>query len=202
MKILALIPAYKIMDVAAVQSLLGFQSGVYNKGDKLEIVFVYGFNAAKARTKLLSYAASKKDVDYVINIDSDHIVKASDMYKLIKKLERNNLDMLSAGYLVRSTAGRTYAHGKFRKNGTFRKLNETKKRGLIDCDVLGFGFLLMKHSFVKRMVKKYGEDLFLMDSGNNGTEDVYFCRQCKKEGVRICFDADTMVGHITSVVQI
>ncbi len=80
-------------------------------------------------------------------------------------------------------------------------MTHNSKRLNIDCDVLGFGFLLMRQSFVKKMVDTYGDDLFLFDIKDNSTEDVYFCRQAKKLGTRVCFDADTIVGHLMMVVQ-
>lgn len=193
-------PSYKIMDIPAVQSLVALQADIYQKGDNINTVFVHGFNAAKARTKLLEYAAKHKDIDYIINIDSDQVYTVDDLYTIIKKLEENDLEMLSAGYKVKDSSG-CFAMGVFNEDGSFSKINEEGTSGIVDCDVLGFGFLVMKHSFVKKMVDTYGDDLFLFDIKDNSTEDVYFCRQAKKLGTRICFDADTVVGHLMTVVK-
>jgi hypothetical protein len=122
------------------------------------------------------------------------------LYTLIRKCEENNLEMLSAGYLTKDTT-RYFAHGKFLEDGSFTKIHSKDVSGIVDCDVLGFGFLLMKKDFVKKMVETYPEDMFLFDIKDNSTEDVYFCRQAKKLGTRICFDADTIVGHLMMVVQ-
>lgn len=200
MKILALIPSYKIMDIPAVQALVSLQADVYKRGDNINTVFINGFNAAKARTILLQYAAKCTDVDYIINIDTDNVYKPEDLYALIKKLEENNLDMLSAAYLVKDDSG-YYAHGRFHEDGSFEKVHARETGGIIDCDVLGFGFLLMKHSFVKKMVETYPDDLFLFDIKDNSTEDVYFCRQAKKLGTKVCFDSNTLVGHLMTVIQ-
>jgi len=195
MKILALLPTYKVMDIMAVQSLVSLQADIYKKGDNINAIFINGFNAAKARTKLIKYAALKDDVDYVVNIDSDQIYTSEDFYELIRKIEEHDLEMLSAGYLIKDNT-MLYAHGSFNEDKTFSKVSSIGARGIIDCDVLGFGFLVMKHSFVKKMFDTYGEDLFLFDTKDNSTEDVYFCRQAKKIGTRVCFDADTRVGHL------
>jgi len=200
MKILTLMPAYKIMDIEAVKSLTALQSDIYNRGDNINIAYISGFNTVLARTALINYAAKQEDVDYVLWLDSDHIYKASYVYELISKIEKNNLEMLSAGYLTRGPRN-LFAHGSFIDNGNFKQHKKGTVSGLIDCDIIGFGFLVMKQDFVKRMVNKYGKDLFKMDYSNNTTEDIYFCRKMKEEGIRICYDADIIVGHLMTVVN-
>lgn len=187
------------MDIPAIQSLCSLQADIYKRGDNVNVVFINGFNAAKARTKLMDYAA-QTDADYIINIDCDQVYSSEDLYTLIRKLEENKLEMLSAGYLVKDSS-RYFAHGKFKEDGSFTKIHFDEVKGIVDCDVLGFGFLLMKKDFVVKMVDKFKDDLFLFDIRDNSTEDVYFCRQAKKIGTRICFDADTIVGHLMTVVQ-
>jgi len=201
MRILALMPCYKIIEVPAVQTLLALQADIYNRGDNINFLFTQGFNAVKARTALVNSAA-KKDFDYVVWLDSDHIYSAGALYTLIEKIEKNNLDMLSAGYFVRGyvRGQKRFAHGDF-VNGDYQKLSPSEHGGIRDCEVVGFGFLVMKHAFVKRMVEKYPNDLFKMDISDNLTEDVYFCRKCKQEGVRVCFDEDTIVGHLMTVIN-
>lgn len=198
MKILALMPAYKYMEIPAVQSLVAMQADVYNNGDNINVAFVHGFNTSLARTNLFEYAASVVDVDYVLNIDSDHIYKAKSLYTLISKIEDNDLDMLSAGYYLRG--GREFAHGRH-VDGKFKKFKEGEVKGIVECDVVGFGFLLMKSQFVKEMVKKFPKDLFKMDVDGNASEDVYFCKKAQENGSKVCFDADTIVGHLTTVVN-
>jgi len=200
MKILGCMPTQKVMDVNSVQSLVAFQADIYNRHDSLIMTFTNGHNPVLSRVSLMRNAALTEGVDYVIWLDSDHIYKAQAMYDLIKKMEENKLEALSAGYLVRSPC-KTFAHGRFMEDGKFLQFDKSECKGLVDADVLGFGFFVMKHAFVKDMVDKYGSETFKMDYGDNTTEDVYFCRLMKKEGYRICFDADTIVGHIMTWVN-
>jgi len=203
MRVLALVPAYKEIQVESVQSLCALQAGVYSRGDRINIAFVHGFNAASARTQLLKYAVSEhkaKPLDYVLNIDSDQTFTAEHLYKLIDKIEENKLDLLSAGYLIRAPE-KTFAHGSFDSTGYFQKIKKSDVSGIVECDVLGFGFLLMKPEFVVKMVEAYGNDIFKLDCIVNSTEDVYFCRQAKRLGTKICFDADNIVGHLMTVVM-
>lgn len=200
MKILALMPTQKIMEIPAVQSLTAFQADVYRRKDALHIAFVNGFNPVLARTKLFEYAV-KEEADWVIWLDSDHIYKAKDMYALIEKCDDQGLPMLSATYYVRTTDKIT-AHGKYLESGAFQKFSKSELNGsLVEADVIGFGFVVMRHSFMKTLYDKYKDDLFRMDATANSTEDVYFCRKAKEAGHKILFDPSIVVGHLTTVVN-
>lgn len=199
MKILALMPCYKFMEIPAVQSLTGFQAEIYSKGDNLHIAYTNGFNAVQARTALIEYA-SKQDIDWVIWLDSDHIYNARDMYKLIDKANSICAPMLSATYYMRG-AGKQTAHTRFDADlGHFKQ--EELTGDVMECDVIGFGFVVMRGSFIKDMINRFGKDLFKMDYDNNTTEDVYFCRKVKEAGHKILFDSGVIIGHLTTVVNI
>ena len=203
MNIVALMPASKVMEIAAVQSLISFQSAIYNRKDNVTIAFSNGFNAAKARTFLLKYANDQK-ADWIIWLDSDHVYNAKAMYEMIDKMELYGLDILSAKYYVRdATLDKVTAHGNFSPDG-FKKFYEpidSSSGSIIDCDVIGLGFCIMRPSLVKKLIDTYALDLFKFDLDDNSTEDVYFCRQVKKLGARICFDNDSKIGHLTTVIH-
>lgn len=197
---MSLMPTQKVIQTEAVQSLIGMQADIYNKGDGFKIAFTSGHNPVLSRVSLFRHAALEKGIDYVLCIDSDHIYKAKHLYGLVDKMNEHNLDMLSAGYLVRGPC-QTFAHGSFQEDGSFKQIEKGSVSGIVDCDVLGFGFFLFRHEFVKKIVDKHGTDLFKMDYGENSTEDVYFCRKMKEDGYRICFDADNIVGHLATWVN-
>jgi GT2 family glycosyltransferase len=199
MNILALMPCYKIMEIDAVKSLTAFQADIYSRGDHLHIVYINGFNAVMARTMLAKYAA-ENPADWVIWLDSDHIYKASDLYALIERCEKDNLPMLSANYYLKSP-GKVSAHTRLDAvKGHFTQAELTGD--IVECDIVGFGFLVMRGSFIKEMVDKYGNDLFLMDNTNNTTEDVYFCRKVLECGNKVLFHSGITVGHLMTVVNI
>lgn len=201
MNILVLMPTAKFMEIPAVQSLTALQSAVYMRKDNITIAYANGFNAAKARVFLSHYASQQTGFDVILWLDSDHIYSAPVMYSMIEKMQKNDLDMLSAKYYVRdANLQKQVAHGNFSPEG-FKKYAEPIEGDIIDCDVVGFGFLLMKPSFLNKMVETYDKDLFKFDIDDNSTEDVYFCRQAKKLGARVCFDNQNKVGHLTTVVN-
>ena len=205
MKLMVLMPLYKAMDASCVISLIDFHQHLVEDGHRVKFVFTNGFNAAKARKALTQYASSiKEEFDYILWLDSDHIYKAVDLYKLVEVMEWKNLPMLSATYKLHGNT--ESAHGITDEKGfrhfTEDEMNAAKEKGeLIDCQVVGFGFLVMTHWFLKDLWKKYGEELFILDAKDNMTEDVTFCRAVLKEGQRVCFDPAVKVGHIELAVR-
>jgi GT2 family glycosyltransferase len=199
-RILMLMPLYKHMDAHCVISLLDFVQNITNDGHKPKITFTNGFNAAKARKALMLYAAEHSDeFDYVLWLDSDHVYKTENLYKLIDRMKAENLKMLSATYTLHGSS--ETAHGTV-ENGKFRHF-EQKDFGesVIDCTVVGFGFLVMTSQFAKEMHDKFGEKLFILDAKENCTEDVRFCRCVLDSGERVCFDPMVKVGHIELAVR-
>lgn len=186
------------MEVPAVISLTGLQADVYNKGDNINIIYTNGFNPVHARSHLTKYA-SEHESDWVVWLDSDHIYKASILYSLIDKCKEDNLNMLSANYYVRGK-GKVSAHTRFDiEKGHFKQ--EELTGDVMECDIVGFGFLVMRWDFLKDMFDKFGDDLFSMDFKNNTTEDVYFCRKVKEAGHKVLFHSGITVGHLTTVVN-
>jgi hypothetical protein len=199
MKILILMPMYKIMDVHCVISLVDFIQNLHEDGHQARIVFSHGFNAAKARNQLTEHAVHKEGFDYVLWLDTDHVYKAENLYKLVERMEKENLPMLSATYTLHGCP--ETAHG-ITEGNTFRHFTQEElKNGLIDCTVVGFGFLVMRCGFLKEMWDKFGTSLFVMDAKENCTEDVKFCRCAIENGTRVCFDSDVKVGHIELAVR-
>ena len=201
-------PTYKIMDALAVQSLVAFQCDVYAHGDEIQILFANNYTASKGRDVMFRHAAENfKDADYMISLDSDHVYSAKAMYDLIEKMEANKLDLLSAKYYCRNDLG---LDGTKRKVAMIRYTGDDGKfelheppddeTGLIPVDVVGLGFCVMKMDFVREIVGTYG-DLFTTNENGNYADDVIFCAYVQKAGRKIYYDADTIVGHISTVIN-
>ena len=201
-------PTYKIMDVLAVQSLVAFQCDVYSKGDKIHILFANNYTASKGRDMMFKVATENfRDADYLISLDSDHVYSATAMYTLIEKMEKNNLSLLSAKYYCRNDFGH---FGKGRKVAMIRYKGDQGdfdlyeppegETGLTEVDIVGLGFCVMKMDFIRNLVEKYG-DLFTTNENGNYADDVIFCGYVKKDGTKIHYDADTIVGHISTIIN-
>jgi choline kinase len=200
MTIMILVPIYKAMDAASVISLVDFHQLLVEDGHKCKFVFVNGFNAVKARRLLTEHCAKKEhEADYVLWLDSDHVYKKEHLYSLLERMKKENLSMLSATYKLHGSS--ETVHG-ITENGIFRHFkDEELKEELIDCTVVGFGFLVMTHKFIQDLYEKYGDQLFVFDATTNMTEDVKFCSCVKEFGHRVCFDPKVKVGHIELAVR-
>jgi len=183
MKILILMPMYKSMDAHCVISLIDFIQNLHEDGHTARIVFTHGFNAAKARKQLAWHAVEKEGFEYVLWLDTDHVYKTENLYKLVERMEKDNLPMLSATYTMHGCPDT--AHG-ITEGDKFRHFTQDElKKGVIDCTVVGFGFLVMRWEFLKKMWDTFGDNLFVLDAKDNCTEDVKFCRCALDEGYRV-----------------
>lgn len=204
MKIAVLIPFYKTMDTNAVQSLITMFADIHSRGDIYIPVVCQSMYIDKARSFLVKTLVEHvQGVDYVLCIDTDHVYDANAVYGLIKAMEENNLDMLSAGYVGRGRP-KHWVHLKAQNPGEQpTAIPVGGPPEVTECDVVGFGFLVMKTAFLKQMWEKHGFKLF--SGGIDGDavkvgDDVKFCELMKAEGKRVCFHAGIKVGHISTVV--
>ena len=199
MRFKVLMPMYKSMNVSCVISLIDFLLDLRNNGHEVDFGCTNGFNAAKARKALVKEAAEKENYDYALWLDSDHLYRSEDLFKLIDRMNEENLGMLSACYKLHG--GSDTSHGIV-EDDKFRHFKEEElKDDLIDCTVVGFGFLVMTKHYVKKMWDRFGDNLFILDAKENCTEDVKFCRCVLHAGDRVCFDPKVKVGHIETTVR-
>lgn len=200
MKVVILMPVYKSMDAPCVISLIDFHQQLVDDGHICKFVFVNGFNAVKARRLLIEHCIKTSETyDYVLWLDSDHVYKKEHLYAIVERIKKEKIDMLSATYKLHGST--ETVHGII-ENNVFRHFKEEELRdNIIECDVVGFGFLVMTHEFIKYLYNKFGDQLFIFDATTNMTEDVKFCRCVKESGNRVCFDPKVKVGHIELAVR-
>jgi hypothetical protein len=198
MKLVIAMPTYKVMDTKCVHSLIGFYSDLINDGHQVVFIFANNFYITYARNSLLNSAGSVKDADYILCLDSDHIYESKKFYKLLKDLEDNKLDLLSAKYYLRGSLDNRGKIAALKKiDGELQQLSgDDYISGIHECDAVGFGFLLLRASFVRTLIDKKIKLFQVTDVG----EDVYFCDVIKQLGYKVCFDADVVIGHLSTII--
>lgn len=206
MNIAVLMPIHKTMEAACVTSLLAMTNILHGDGHVLRFYFANGFNAARARVGLAREMAKDVDfkADFVLWLDSDHQYETSAFMKLVNAIEEHNLPMLSASYKLRGTDMTVHGiteDGKYRFFD-YKELNACPEGQMMEAQVVGFGFLVMRAQFLRDMWDKHGEELFKMDIGMNGTEDVAFCQWMIKDGYKVLFHPKVRVGHMELCVRI
>lgn len=203
MNFLILMSLYKYMEAQCVMSLCALQADLCNKGDKVSLLMLHGLACAAAREELWKSADRQGDADYIINLDSDHIYKASTVYSLVKRMEENKLQILSAKYFVRDPKIRALAMLRGDTFETTRRIvPEPNETGLQKVDVMGFGFCIIKPALIHMLIEKYkilftDEETYLTPSI---VDDVCFAKKCKAEGIPLYYDADVTVGHLGTII--
>jgi hypothetical protein len=198
MKIGIGIPFYKFMEGKAVESLITMMADIHNRGDVYLPIFAHSIAIDRARNMMVKVMVEQlPDVDYFLFIDTDQVYSAQALYTLIEKMEEHGFNQLSAAYIARGMPGH-YAHCALRADGLAGKI-PAPQQGIVECHSVGFGFNVMRRDFLIEMHERH-KPLFKDHDVELMGEDVYFCALQRGEGVPVRFDADTKVGHISSIV--
>ena len=150
----------------------------------------------------------KIDYDYILWIDSDTIFNPQQLEKLL------NADVDIIGALQLFEGGQGYTCGNldddyFRKNGIMPyhtdqtiAMAKKNKKGLIEVDYCGFGFLLIKKGVYEKLEYPWHRpEWFKIDDKKDfSMEDVGFCINVRKKGFKIYVDPQIRVGHEKKVI--
>lgn len=196
MRIVATMPTHKVMEIPAVMALLKMQKDFHDDGHEFDLLSYSGFNPYFSRN-LLFKGAMKKDVDWILSLDSDHVYSARAFYDLAER----KVDIICAKYYVSGGVGldqRPLAMGNW-KDGEHKKFLQIyapkNERGLHECDVIGFGFTLIRPEVMVKIYKD-GDSFFTPSGSVFQTDDVLFCNKAKDCGYKIYYDADVLIGHL------
>lgn len=135
--------------------------------------------------------ALENDFDYILFLDDDVLVPVDGLAKLMKA----DCDI---------AAGHTIIRGYPYQNMFFKWLDEEHEnmandndpvindKGLIDCAAVGFSFVLIKTSLLRKVPPPY------FVTGVKNTEDVYFCIKAQKYApeTTIVVDPSVKTAHI------
>ncbi|MDE2102018.1 MAG: hypothetical protein KGL39_32530 [Patescibacteria group bacterium] len=194
--IITAMPVYKFIEANSFESYIHMIDALRQKYNVRQAL-IHTIDVCGGRNALADFVVKggHDDEDYVLWLDSDHIYSADSALRLVDQMESNGLEMVSAMYKQRP--GRNLAHVRINGRVVERIPYDPETHGLQDVDVVGFGFLLMKVGLLKRIVDRYTPAFQWVraEDGIHG-EDAYFCSLLKKEGVRICYDADVHVKHL------
>jgi len=135
----------------------------------------------------LALEALKRGCDYLLWIDSDQVFPEDALIRLMI----HDKPVVGGNYPSRHTGAPTALDrsGKHVARGS----------GLQEIGALGLGFCLMKTPILSRVAQPWFS-VAMNEHGKCLGEDVHFCNQARKAGVRIFVDHDLIVGHIAESV--
>jgi hypothetical protein len=130
------------------------------------------------------------NADYVLFIDDDVIVPPN--YGLQQLLDCD-ADVAAGRVCVRGWPFDYMVFNKSEEDQSGLYIQKTlPDHGIVECDAVGFSFVLIRVSLLKRMTEPW------FVTGTNNTEDIYFCKRARSldEKISIKVNCDCACGHI------
>ncbi len=148
---------------------------------------------------MLVATAIEQGSTHLMFVDADMLFPPDGIMRLLK----HNKDIVAANYNVRVDPQSNDAGGptvKMMVDGVVVSMTgDGVPDSLFKCYGLGTGFMLIKLDVFKKLKKpwfKSVQDKNLVHT----TEDIYFCQQANKAGIKIYCDPTIKMGHIGSTV--
>lgn len=168
------------------------------KVGECKISFICSSLIYDARNKLAAQAI-ESEADYILWLDSDMTFKPDTLIRLLKDIEDNNLDIVSALYFRRSHPYSPVAFSKFDfvDNEAVFENYTGELSGLHKVEGVGFGCLLMDTQVVFDVFGKYGDCFSPIAKVG---EDLSFLWKARQLGYETYLDCDIKCGHVGHVV--
>lgn len=164
---------------------------------KVDPFIVTGSLVYDARDTIARFAVDN-GYDYILYADSDMVFDADDL----KKLLAHDVGICSGLYVTRDGRNENVVYKKIitRRRFPYRQpklIADNETSGFASVAACGFGFVLIKVSVVKCMLK-YFKSLFEPFKGVG--EDIAFCIRARRCGFKTYVDRDVKLGHVGEVV--
>jgi hypothetical protein len=211
MRILIAVPTYETIFPDTYKSLWDL-----DKGDH-EVLFesVRGYDVATARNKIAQKAINL-NAGYVLMVDNDVVLPRNALMCLLE----NDKDVCIGYYAHRGSDnlyhgrtcacklkdadGKEYYHYPLESEYTAEELHEMQENGVTAFEIHGggMGCALIRTSIFQTLSYPW-YDWVNYGNENRGmlSEDLYFCSQCRANGISIYADARVGCGHMLRHVQ-
>ncbi len=150
----------------------------------------------------LAAMALEKPCDYVMWLDSDNVMPKGGVERLIKNLEENNADIITALYFGKDAPHFPIIRGW--RAGGFYKIENPALGQIIEIAGCGFGACIMKPEVltrIKRPLFKFSQERWGYKDVTI-SEDLYFCRKAREAGFKILCDTGIVSSHIGGAVDV
>lgn len=179
--------------------LLGFHLGKYqSEHPEFEFHLILRERGlVSVNREYIAGEALKIGCDYIFFIDDDMVFRPD----LFERLYRHNVDIVAALAFTRNPNHLPVMYQLHEGFDTIEKkpycriewIKNYPRKKLVEVDAVGFGSVLIKTHVFKKMTPP-----FFMCSSTSTGEDIFFCMQAKKSGVRIFCDTSTVLGHLSN----
>lgn len=195
-RVLIAIPTFENIYPDTFKALWDMDKGGHDVGFE----FVRGYDCATARNNIVKRALDA-DADYLMMVDNDVTVPRDALVNLME----HDVDVVMGYYAHRNGANDATTRTNVCKRGelnytmqyTGGELAAYRNNGenLVRVHGGGMGCILIRCSALRRMSYPYYK---WVDYGNGGmlSEDLYFCEQCRMDGIKVYVDTRVSCGHM------
>ena len=195
-RVLIAIPTFENIYPDTFKALWDMDKG----GNEVGFEFVRGYDCATARNKIVKRALDA-GADYLMMVDNDVTVPRDALVNLME----HDVDVVMGYYAHRNKDNDATTSTNVCKRGelnytmqyTGGELAAYRNNGenLVRVHGGGMGCILIRCSALRRMSYPYYK---WVDYGNGGmlSEDLYFCEQCRMDGIKIYVDTRVSCGHM------
>lgn len=194
MKTLIAVPAMDQTPTLFTQSLV-----LMRKVGEVSCGFQIGSLVYDSRNGLGKQALAG-DFDYVLWLDSDMVFDPDLMERMIKKLQDEDLDILTGLYFRRVPPYSPVLFNSLNygdNKATWSEFTELPENALIEVGGCGFGCVLMSTEVLMSVQSKFNT-MFQPMQGLG--EDLAFCWRARQCGYKIMCDTSLVVGHVGQCV--
>ena len=211
MKILIAVPTFESIYPDTFKSIYDLDTA----GHDVTFEFVRGYDCATARNRIAQIALDK-NTDYAFMVDNDVTIPKDALINLLD----DPRDVILGSYAHRDTdnlfRGRTCICKLYDENGqlhfnypleseyTAEELKAMRERGEFKVQIHGGG---MGCAFIKTDVFRRTQypwyDWVNYANEHRGmlSEDLFFCENCRKNGIKIYTDTRVRCGHLLRHIQ-
>lgn len=209
MKILIAVPTYENIYPDTFKSIYDLDVS----GHEVSFEFVRGYDVATARNRGAQKALDT-NADYLFFVDNDVVVPKDALINLLE-----DIDNVCLGFYAHRGAdnvyhgntnicrlydanGEKYFHYPLESEYTGTEMREMCEAGQYKVRIHGGGMgCALINTDVFKKLKYPWFDWVHYKNGKMLGEDLYFCEQCKKNGIKIYTDTRVNCGHILRHVQ-
>ena len=162
------------------------------KPQKFDFYFSRGGYIDSQRNSAVDALLRDKEATHIFFVDSDMVIPKDALARLFKQEK----DIVSGLYFHRNPPHKPHL---YRIVGELLEAIDDYGSGLVECDAVGAGCLLIKRGVFESLTGKVnvaeGVSQFFVTTPTVG-EDIFFCELAKENGFKVHCDTSVKCGHI------
>ena len=144
----------------------------------------------------LVLAAMRHKPDYILWIDADQTYAENTPEILMKHVDSGK--SIVGGLTPQNMTGGANIYNFVHNKGVLVRNDVTPEQGLIKCDAMGMGGVMMKPEVFEKLQLPCFTMRWEDDISRYPGEDVQFYANCKKAGIDVWCDTNLVFGHIAT----